>query len=146
MPDTTIDVNTLQEAIEQHFQCARCGHCCKGDGLVRLGLPEVERITHALGISRKEFEKSWGLPFGRGQWVLRDRFVERAWPSGRREQWCIFLELGADGLFGCRLQAAKPDQCRSFPRAWRNADSLETCVGLRALAARLRRETNPEPA
>ena len=40
---------------------------------------------------------------------------------------CIFLA----GDNTCRIQAAKPYQCRAFPLAWRSARLAAACAGLR---------------
>ncbi len=132
--------HVLQHAIETRFVCHRCGHCCKGDGLVQFGPLEADRMADHLGLSRRQFLKQFALRVEDDQWILRDRFVQDARTGGRREQWCIFLERDADGRYGCRVNPAKPDQCGSFPAQWRNPDSLQTCVGLRRLLADLKAE------
>jgi Fe-S-cluster containining protein len=134
----------LQSAIESEFECARCGHCCKGDGLVHVGPAELDRAAEHLGLSRRQFVKQYATRVDDQQWILRDKMVPTPSRPGVRgkgeEKWCIFLEIMPDGLYGCTINEAKPDQCASFPRKWRNDDSLQTCVGLRALVAKLRRE------
>jgi Fe-S-cluster containining protein len=115
-------------------------------GLVRIGAAEADRLAGALGLGREEFVRLYAVPTGRERWRLKDRFVEIAGPDGssrRREQWCIFLERGEDGLYGCRVNAVKPDQCAGFPARWRNEDTLRTCAGLRRLLSELRAERGP---
>lgn len=129
----------LHEAISRHFACHRCGNCCKGDGLVRLKVREADRIADALGLTRRQFVKEYCVRIDDKTWALKDRLVPSPTRPGRRERWCVFLELGADGLYGCRINGAKPKQCGEFPMKWRNADSLTTCAGLRALVAATRR-------
>ncbi len=127
---------TLQEAIAREFQCHRCGNCCKGDGVVHFGAEEADRMAELLGMTRKDFLREFARKIGPEEWRLRDQ--------NNAEQWCIFLQRDADGLYGCRVNPAKPDQCRSFPEKWRNPDSLQSCSGLRALVGLLReRQTAP---
>lgn len=125
-----IPPEVLQQAIETEFACERCGHCCTGDGAVRIGPVEADRMARALGLSRRKFLKQYAKPVGPDQWWLLDQ--------DNLDQWCIFLTRDADGLFGCRVNDAKPDQCRSFPAKWRNPGSLKTCAGLRTLVSNLR--------
>ena len=147
MTPSRISDEALQEAIEAgEFACARCGHCCKGNGLVRVGVAEVDRAARHLGLTQREFTRQYARRSGAERWILKDKMVPR--PPGSNdpgqapghglEQWCTFLERMPDGLYGCAINPVKPDQCASFPRKWRNDDSLQTCVGLRALLARLR--------
>ncbi len=143
-----IDEDRLNEAIDREFSCARCGNCCKGDGLVRFGAAEADRMAALLGLTRRRFVKEYAIRVEAEQWIMRDKMVDP--PGGReREQWCIFLERGPDGLYGCGVNSAKPDQCASFPRAWRNDDTMQTCAGMRILMAKLRRrppvQSEPEP-
>lgn len=109
---------------------------------MRIGREEADRIAAHLGLTRKRFLRDYATKLDANTWVLHDRLERR--PHAATEQWCIFLERGEDGLYGCRIDPVKPDQCGAFPAKWRNADSLRTCVGLRALAARLRREDQNE--
>lgn len=143
---TNGDDRDLQQAIENEFQCTRCGHCCKGDGIVRIGVQEADKMAQALGLTRHQFLKTYATRYGERAWVLRDRLVASPDPRGEPEKWCIFLERGSDGLYGCRVNGAKPRQCEDFPAKWRNLDSLTTCVGLRVLAAALRRRRQVESA
>lgn len=136
-----VEDSGLRRAIDEQFQCARCGRCCKGDGIVRFQQAEAEQMAQALGESYHHFLKTYAIRIGQHSWMLHDRMVPiDSRPGGAEEKWCIFLERSEDGLYGCRLHEAKPDQCRSFPAQWLNEDSLSTCVGLRLLTAALRRE------
>lgn len=125
-----IPPDVLQDAIEKEFACERCGHCCTGDGAVRIGPAEADRMARHLGLPRRKFLKQYAKQVGPDQWWLLDQ--------DNPEQWCVFLFKDSDGLFGCRVNEAKPDQCRSFPARWRNPGSLRTCAGLRTLVAKLR--------
>lgn len=125
-----IHPDVLQEAIENEFKCERCGNCCKGDGAVRIGPAEADRMARHLGLPRRKFLKQYARQITPEQWWLINHDNE--------ELWCIFLVRDAEGLYGCQVNEAKPDQCRSFPAKWRNSDSLRTCAGLRALTAKLR--------
>ena len=132
MAETRFTDEQIQEAIETRFECARCGHCCKGSGTVDVGEAEIWRMAEHLALEPKEFIRRYAIAQGRGRWILRD--------IANEEQWCIFLELMPDGLYGCKVNAAKPDQCASFPARWRNTDSLQTCMGLRLMLRDMRRE------
>lgn len=120
----------IQRSIEDEFECLRCGHCCKGSGVVDIGEAEADRMAAHLGMKRRDFLDSYAVEAGEGRWWLKDQNNE--------ERWCIFLEIDAEGLYGCRVNPAKPDQCASFPSGWRNPDSLRTCAGLRAMMRNLR--------
>jgi Fe-S-cluster containining protein len=147
MADIPIDGDQLQEAIQKRFACARCGYCCKGDGIVRFSSQELERMCAALGVERRHFLKNFAVALDSRQWILRDRFVASPGRGSVREQWCIFLERHPDGRYGCRLGDAKPRQCHAFPYDWVNSDSFQTCAGLRILLGELRREAaGEEPA
>jgi Fe-S-cluster containining protein len=87
-------------------------------------------MARFLGLPRRKFLKQYAKQVGPDQWWLLDQ--------DNPDQWCIFLFRDKEGLFGCRVNDAKPDQCRSFPAGWRNPGSLRTCAGLRTLVARLR--------
>lgn len=94
-------------------------------------------MARQLAIPPAEFIREYAVLQAPGHWWLTDRFVNT--PHGR-EQWCVFLTVDKDGLYGCRVNEAKPDQCGVFPARWRNSDSTRTCAGLRVLCAQLRRE------
>jgi hypothetical protein len=138
-----VSADRLQQAIETHFQCQRCGNCCKGDGLVHFGADEAQAMADALGVTRAAFLRRHAVKVEPGRWILKDRIVKPT-PSAPREIWCIFLQQGADGRYGCQINEAKPDQCREFPARWRNPDSLTDCAGLRLLLRQLREETAGE--
>ncbi len=106
------------------FVCLRCGNCCKGDGVVRLEQEEIPRIAGLLGLEVDEFlarftqEEAWD-----GPWLI-DKFEGE-------ERWCVFLERDGDGPHRCRIQEAKPEQCKTFPYKWRFPRAHEVCAGLR---------------
>jgi hypothetical protein len=136
MPIET-DENALIERIKSHFECKRCGNCCKGEGLVKIDAVKAQQIADLLEMPLKKFLKTFAVKYGRSQWILKDRF--EATPRGR-EQWCIFLERDPDGLYKCRINAAKPAQCAGFPHDWRNDDTMDSCAGMRAMMTQWRRE------
>ena len=100
------------------FSCQRCGACCRGPGDVILGADEAERIAALLGFALYDFTARYTR-------LLDDRrglsLTER--PDGA----CIFLR--ADHT--CLIQAAKPQQCRGFPHAWRSERLAAACAALR---------------
>jgi uncharacterized protein len=135
---SAIPQDLLQEKIEKEFHCHRCGNCCKGDGLVHFGPAEADAMAACLAMKRADFIKKYGIRVKENYWMLRDKLIEI--PGGKPELWCIFLELGADGLYGCSVNTGKPRQCATFPAKWRNSDSVRTCAGLRAVVKELREE------
>lgn len=137
-PDTFVADEVVQHAIEQEFECHRCGNCCKGEGVVKIGRVEADRMAKHLGLSRRVFLERYAQRVSPNTWWLIDRDNE--------ERWCIFLTRDAEGRYGCMVNAAKPNQCAAFPAKWRNSDSFKTCPGLRALMARLEaRRGDSEP-
>lgn len=102
--------------------CRRCGACCRVEGYVRLRAKDVEAIAAHLGLSVDAFTCRYTrLTDDRRGLSLTEK------PDGS----CIFLE--SDNT--CRIQAAKPDQCRSFPMEWR-FDGYETiCEAAKASRA-----------
>ena len=70
-----------------------------------------------------------------------DRFTEIAPDrrglvlASRDDGACVFL--GRDNL--CRVNAAKPRKCASFPFEWRNPDSESVCPALAEAACGARR-------
>lgn len=86
-------------------------------------------MARHLGLPRRKFLKQYARQVAPEQWWLLDQ--------ANPDLWCIFLVRGEDGLFGCRVNAAKPNQCLSFPAKWRNPGSLKTCAGLRTLVSKL---------
>ncbi len=107
----------------KEFVCARCGNCCRGEGIVRIHPEEAQRICEFLGLSLDEFIASYTrVPddpedAARGVRWLLDK------PGPLRE--CIFLEGNE-----CRIHPVKPERCRTFPLAWRTPDILDYCVGM----------------
>ena len=133
-----VERKELLQAISGHFECQRCGHCCKGDGQVRFGVDEAHRMADHLGLKLKDFLGKYALKIGPGRYMLKDRWAEDHETGLGREQWCVHLFRGDDGRYGCCVNNVKPDQCESFPYKWRNADSFRTCAGLRLMGALLR--------
>lgn len=131
MPPRIIPERDVQRAVEEEFECHRCGNCCKGEGAVAITTAEAKRMADHLGQALKPFLKQYTIRVSRGLWWLLDQPGE--------EQWCVFLTRDETGLHGCRVNEVKPEQCRDFPRRWRNEDSFRTCAGLKALMKKLER-------
>jgi len=81
------------------FVCRRCGACCRWPGSVLLEPADVAAAAAALARNR-------------AQLTLKEA------PDGA----CEFLDAAGQ----CRIYAARPKQCRDFPRGWRVAG----CPGL----------------
>ncbi len=101
------------------FHCKRCGACCRvPGGIVRLREDDIAPLAAALGLDEPSFlDRHAALAPDRRSLVLRDA------PDGSCEM------LDANGQ--CQVHAAKPRQCRDFPSAWTNPDSLAVCPALR---------------
>ena len=101
------------------FQCRQCGNCCRHAGEVRLAEDEAAVIAAHLGMDVTDFT---------GQFTcLRD---DRRGLSliDSNDGACIFL---AREPFACRIQAAKPKQCRDFPLSWKYEDWDRLCAAAR---------------
>ena len=131
LPPRVFPDEQIQTAVEQEFECHRCGNCCKGEGAVAVDAARARRMADHLGVEVEDFLKEYTLPVAPGLWWLLDQPNE--------ERWCVFLEQDEEGLYACRVNEVKPEQCRDFPKVWRNEDSFRTCAGLKALMEKLRK-------
>jgi len=103
------------------FTCQRCGNCCRHSGEVRLFDDEPTSLARFLDMPVAAFtEQFTRLRDDRQGLTLTER------PDGA----CIFLE---DAPVTCRVQLAKPRQCRDFPFTWRYDDLERVCPAARAL-------------
>jgi uncharacterized protein len=101
------------------FTCLLCGNCCQGPGDVVLADGEDREIAALLGMELYAFTSAYTrLAADRSALTLSAR------PDGA----CIFLQLDNT----CRIQAAKPRQCRAFPYLWRSARLANICAGWKA--------------
>ncbi len=88
------------------FRCARCGNCCSGRGSVVVVSPrEIEALARLRRMSVRAFVERHTRE-SLGERVLLDV------PGGGACEW---LERARDGTTSCRVQDAKPDQCRTYP-------------------------------
>jgi len=107
----------LQRALAS-FACRRCGRCCEGAGLVHVKAEEVDAMAAALGLDPYEFTARYArLSANRRDLLLHDR----------EDGACILLSAAGE----CRVQAAKPQQCRDFPYTWNYPGYEERCEGMR---------------
>jgi Fe-S-cluster containining protein len=98
------------------FECQQCGICCRWEGDVLLEPEDVPRLAVATGLSEAEFiERYTVLASNRRQLSL----------SEHSDGSCVFLEENR-----CAHYDARPEQCRTFPHAWR---VVEGCPALDAL-------------
>ncbi len=100
-----------------HFQCLRCGTCCKWEGSVRVNEQEIKAIAEFLGIPEQEFIYAHTV-------LTPDRrslsLMEKADGS------CVYYE---EETKSCQINPVKPHQCAAFPREW-NFPGWETlCEG-----------------
>lgn len=88
-----------------HYQCVRCGNCCRWPGVVKITDAEISAIARFLGMEETDFiqQHTRLRPTRDGLSLLEN-------PDGS----CAFL----DGINTCLLQPVKPAQCRAFPNEW----------------------------
>jgi Fe-S-cluster containining protein len=108
------------------FRCTACGECCTGaPGHVWVEKEDIERMAKALGLSRKAYERKYVRRVGRRK-SLRER------ENGD----CVML---GEGDRRCRVYAAKPSRCSTFPfwpeviespESWR--ETAQRCEGIDA--------------
>ena len=103
------------------YECQRCTNCCRWPGFVRVGQDEISAIASHLRMPEHEFIQEYTrLRPQRDGLALIDK--------GNGE--CIFLD-GRD----CRVQAAKPVQCRGFPNTWNFPGWREVCEAVPVAAS-----------
>ncbi len=103
-------------SVQVHYQCQRCGACCRWPGFVRITETEIPRIAAHLGLSEDAFiQRFTRLTPQRNGLALIDS------PGGA----CFFLDGNT-----CRLQAAKPAQCEGFPNTWNTPGWEKTCQAI----------------
>ncbi|MDA1043982.1 MAG: YkgJ family cysteine cluster protein [Verrucomicrobia bacterium] len=101
------------------FHCTQCGNCCRMPGEVRLKGEDVSALAAFLDLSERDFiESHTRLTNDRKALSLKDT------PDGS----CCFL--ASDNT--CRVNEAKPLQCRNFPFTWRYLNAVDVCPGVRA--------------
>jgi Fe-S-cluster containining protein len=104
------------------FACRRCGNCCRAAGDVRLRAGEVEAIAALLGLDVYDCTARYTrVGADRSGLVLAEQ----------GDGACVFLT--ADNA--CRIQAAKPAQCRGYPQVWRHAQLDARCAAGRPTPA-----------
>lgn len=88
------------------FACRRCGNCCSGKGSVVIVTPrEREALARHLSMTVADFEAR------HTRVSMEDVVLVDDEETGD----CEWLERKDDGTTACRVNAAKPDQCRSYP-------------------------------
>ena len=92
----------------KEFNCQQCGICCRWTGHVLLTDADITRLAAAVELSEDELiERYTVLAVNRRQLSLTEG----------EDGGCIFLEDTQ-----CAQYDARPEQCRSFPHAWRVAE------------------------
>jgi Fe-S-cluster containining protein len=107
-----------------HFECTRCGNCCKGEpGTVLVSDDEIAELAAATDLATHEFREVYTRTLGGGAVSLREK----------RSGGCVFF----DPARGCSVYAARPRQCRSWPfwagvlasaESWQS--EAESCPGM----------------
>jgi len=100
------------------FECVQCGRCCSGpeEGYVWVTEAEIDAIARHLGISPAEMNRQYVRKVAR-----RVSLKER---PGNRD--CVFLQSDGDSRGRCRIYAARPTQCRTWPFWPRNLADPES--------------------
>ncbi len=115
------------EILEQ-FKCSGCGACCRWGGSVLLEDSDLPRLAAFLEMTEQAFiDLHTRLAPNRRQLSLLDQ----------SDGSCAFLEGDR-----CTVYAARPEQCRTFPYAWRVA---EGCPELDRLLALEKNIEQPPP-
>jgi len=86
--------------------CAGCGgRCCTGEsGNIFVSADEIRAIAALLGMDEADFRTAYLEKRGY-KFSLKERIVGLSHD-------CIFFDRASDG---CRIYAARPEQCRTFP-------------------------------
>ena len=104
-----------------HFQCRRCGKCCRWEGPVRVSQAEISAIASFLNLPEEVFIRDHTvLAYDRKSLSLKEK------PDGS----CVWLDEGENA---CILQSVKPAQCRNFPGKWNFPGWEFICEGGKAL-------------
>ncbi len=83
------------------FACQECGRCCGGaPGYVWLDSTEVEAIAETLGLSPRDFRRTYTKRLWRGMTLKEKANYD-----------CVLL--GPDGR--CTVYDVRPAQCRTWP-------------------------------
>jgi Fe-S-cluster containining protein len=91
-------------SFEVLYDCQRCTACCRWPGQVVIGEQEIADMARLLAVSEWDFvQRFTRLRPQRDGLSLSDK------ENGE----CVFLDGG-----DCRVQEAKPMQCRGFPNRW----------------------------
>ena len=95
------------------FSCTACGDCCTGAaGYVWVNKKEIAAIAALVGVEVAEFEEKYVRQVG-----VRKSLVE--YPNGD----CVFFD---NRTRKCKVYAARPRQCRTWPFWDSNLRSRET--------------------
>ena len=99
------------------YLCQRCGNCCRWPGDVIVTGDEVNAIAALLDVPVGDFIQQFTKLSANRQHLS---LIEK--PDGS----CVFLE----GVNTCRIQPAKPGQCKGFPNRWRFDGWREICEAI----------------
>ncbi len=98
---------------DTHYQCQRCGNCCRWPGEVPVSDKEIEKIAEFLKMPLYDFvAKHTDVRLNRSGLTLKEK------PGGE----CVFL----DGI-DCRINPVKPVQCTGFPNQWNFPGWKKSC-------------------
>ncbi|MFI0435872.1 MAG: YkgJ family cysteine cluster protein [Parachlamydiaceae bacterium] len=99
-PEKKFQIPWYQKGL--HFNCTQCGKCCTGaPGYIWASEEEILRMAEFLSLSPRDFKR------------LYMKKVEQRWTLIERKSQlhnCIFYQEKK-----CRIYAARPLQCRTYP-------------------------------
>lgn len=105
------------------FTCSGCGDCCTGDpGYVWLNKREIADMAEAMELSVEAFEAEF----------VRNVGIRKSLKELPKSYDCVLLDVDRK----CRVYAARPRQCRTWPfwdstlkspQAW--AETCDVCPG-----------------
>lgn len=115
-----------------NFACTQCGNCCTGAaGVVYITEEEGAKMAEFLGIDAASFFMLYAEN-RYGRWTLKEKLhPDRGYD-------CVFLDFDRKGKALCKVHAARPVQCWSWPfwpsvlkdeRTWKKYS--KTCPGMR---------------
>jgi Fe-S-cluster containining protein len=96
------------------FECTGCGDCCTGaPGYVWVNAEEIAALAAEVGIDVPQFEKQYVRKIG----------ARKSLKELKKNYDCVFLDPDTRK---CRVYAARPRQCRTWPFWDSNLKSPET--------------------
>lgn len=102
------------------FACTQCGACCTGGpGTVRVNDAEIDALAAHLRLERGDFVRRHLRPMPQRDDEVGYRGDGSGLPVPPPAMWCLTEREDGSCVFyeqgGCRVYAARPAQCRTYP-------------------------------